>query len=514
MPRIEDLLDRLQGATVFSKIDMASGYHQVAIEEEDKHKTAFVTKFGAFEWNVLPFGLCNGPGMFMRMMNRILPHTMRKYVVVNLDDILIFSKSKDEHEEHLQQVLQLLDKEKLKLKASKCSFFQKGVDFVGFWVDHEGVHTEANKVQAVKDWPQPTTVKDIKGFLGLTGFYRKFIEKYAHIAVPLYNLSTLPKKTMIRWDTTCQHAFDELKRKITSAPVLGVPTKDGVFTLRTDASKFAMGAVLTQEQQQLVEADGVKQQLTVDRVIGYFSRKMRPVEGRYPTYNRELLALKEGILHFQYYLYGNHFTAFTDHASLQHILRQRRLTSRQMSLLDTIQHFDYDIRYWPGARNQVADALSRRSNHEENLDTAKEEALAAELGKICVTEMVGLAGNEWVKSVVQNYKEDPYFRPVWKIIREGEKGVEDKELEKKYGRTNVVRRKRFWKNEETGLLMTKRRTDNNSEEEEEGGVVCIPRGGGLRHTLFHETHDTEAGGHFGGDRTFALLHTRFFWPQC
>ena len=187
------MIDKLQGTKVFSKIDMYAGYNQMAIRSEDAHKTAFVTKFELYERRVLLFGLANGPAAFMRMIKRILASNseLQDFIIVYMDDVMIYSMSTEDHKTHLQKCLGVCRQEGLKLKRSKCVFFRDAIEFVGFWVDRDGLHTEASKVEAVREWPRPKSRKEVLGFLGLTGFYWKFIEWYAHKALPLYKISQL-----------------------------------------------------------------------------------------------------------------------------------------------------------------------------------------------------------------------------------------------------------------------------------------------------------------------------------
>ncbi|MCU1500217.1 MAG: uncharacterized protein JWM47_4170, partial [Acidimicrobiales bacterium] len=473
IPNIEDLLHKLKGACVFSKLDLASGYHQVAIRKQDRPKTAFITKFGSFEWNVLPFGLCNGPSYFMRMMHKLLKG-LEEFCVVYLDDILIFSPSEETHLVHVNSVLEVLRKENLKLQPSKCFFERDGVEFCGFWVDKMGVHTEKGKVEAVREWPAPRSPREIKEFLGLTGFYRRFVHHYAEIAMPMTIMGQAKKENFV-WTKECQTAFETLKTRVTEAPVLTIPVRHGKWTLRTDASKVAMGAVLMQQPS---DDDD-------DKVVGYFSRKLKDVETRYPTYDRELLAIKEAILYFRYYLHGQLFTVYTDHASIQHILRQRKLSTRQMGLLDTLQQFDYTIKYWPGARNVVADAFSQRPDYGD-----EREREHINLGEVVAS------GEQWVEEVVKQYQTDKYFGPLIKWIKEKAVNTTTNELVK-------VRSKKYLIDEQTKLLLLKG-TNNDYK-------ICIPRGGGLRHQLFHEAHDSELAGHFGATRTYNVLNKRFFW---
>jgi len=290
----------------------------------------------------------------MRMMTKLLAKdpALRMFCAVYLDDILIFSKSKAEHVAYVKRIYKILRDEQFHLQPSKCEFFTRDVEFCGFWVDGAGIHTEQAKVLAVQDWPTPTTPREVKGFLGLTGYYRKFIYHYAYKALRLNEIALKPKEEF-QWTLVEEAAFTILKKAITTAPVLATPIKSGYFSLRTDCSKFAMGVVLMQEQGHS------------DVVIEYFSHKLKKAETQYPTYDWELLAIKDAVLHFRYYLHGQNFTIYTDHASIQHVLLQRTLSIRQVRLLDTMNHFHYEIKYWPGARNLVADALSRRPDYRD-----------------------------------------------------------------------------------------------------------------------------------------------------
>lgn len=541
LPSIEDLIDQLQGAQVFSKLDLASGYHQMEIAPGDQHKTAFITKHGLFEWKVLPFGLANGPSVFMRMMARIFNKhpEMRRYVVVYLDDILIYSKNEEEHENHVRSVLQLMREEGLKLKASKCSFKQEALEFVGFWLDKEGLHTEAQKVQAVLDWPRPECGKDVLGFLGLTGFYRKFIEKYAHIAIPLYLVSQLKRKNF-EWNESCEKAFLALKSRLATAPVLALPTEDGEWIVRSDASIQALGAVLIQRQWN--KARDAKE----ERVIAYYSRKLSGAESRYPTYDRELLAIRESILHWRYYLHGAPFTVYTDHAALQRILGQRTLTTRQITYLEILQSYDFKIKYWPGARNTIADALSRRPDYmkeEEKADpreeswnqAAQEEQREMEVD-YRVIEMSVESSGEWLESVRNGYAKDPVFGLIREVCML--RGVVKDKVEMVRLMTEKVARWRMEKRaEEVGEVLknaealtreAKRwiqsaeryRLKNQllyrldeGEGREDRETLCIPRGDSARVALFREAHDSLTGGHFGVDRTYNTLRQRFYWPR-
>lgn len=245
-----------------------------------------------------------------------------------------------------------MEEEELALSEDKCEFFRKAVEFVGFWVDAEGIHAEESKIKLVKNWPTPRNQKEVMGFLGLTGFYRKFIHKYAFLALPLYEAAQQQQKTF-SWKAEAAKAFDDLKQAVTSAPVLALPTPEGEWMVQTDASTKALGAILAQRQR--VKDTGE----VTERTIAFWSRKLTETEGRYPVYDRELLAIRDALNHWRYYLHGTRFTVYTNHAALQRILLQKNLSTRQITYLELLHSFDFRIKYIPGARNAVADALSK-----------------------------------------------------------------------------------------------------------------------------------------------------------
>ena len=287
LPYIDDLLDKLHGGRIFTKLDLASGYHQVRIHPDDCHKTAFIAPDGFYEYKVIPFGLANAPAAFMHLMHQILrPH--RRYAIVYLDDVMIFSKSLAEHKSHVEAVLQSIRRARLPLSEPKCIFGAWETSFVGFKVNRYGIHMEEKKVAADRKWPVPRSPSALRSFLGLAGYYRKFVSKFAHHANLLYDLATKPKDEY-SWLKQHQVQFEDLKQALTSAPVLATLDPDADFILRTNASDTAIGGVLAQKQ--LFEGKMVEQPL------GYFSRKLHSVETREPTYDRELLAISAILEH-------------------------------------------------------------------------------------------------------------------------------------------------------------------------------------------------------------------------
>ncbi|GJV43572.1 putative reverse transcriptase domain-containing protein [Tanacetum coccineum] len=267
LPRIDDLFDQLQGACCFSKIDLRSGYHQLRVREEDIPKTAFRTRYGHFEFTVMPFGLTNAPAIFMDLMNRVCKPYLDKFVIVFIDDILIYSKSEEEHEVHLKTILDLLQKEKLYAKFSKCEFWLQEVQFLGHVVNHDGIHVDPSKVESVKNWKTPESSTEIRSFLGLAGYYRRFIENFSKIAKPL-TLLTQKNKTYV-WGNEQDEAFHILKEKLCNAPVLALPDGPDDFVVYCDASKQGFGCVLMQR----------------GKVIAYASRQLKKHEKNYTTHS-------------------------------------------------------------------------------------------------------------------------------------------------------------------------------------------------------------------------------------
>jgi hypothetical protein len=359
LPHMEDLLNEVHGSSHFTKLDLKSGYHQMRLRKEDREKTAFTTKYGLFEWTVVPFGLANAPSAFMRTMNKLLAKH-RAYCVVYLDDILIHtSGGMDEHRAKVSAVVKTLRDDNWKLAPGKCVWGVAAVNFVGFLVNKDGIHVDPAKVKAVVEWPVPKSIKEVRAFLGLTGFYRRFIKGYAALAKPLHELIKKEQNFQVwEWPLEAMDAFHQLKDCLVTAPVLASPEPGNEdFLVHSDASNFAVGAVLSQWQQD--STTGRRQQ----RVIGFFSRKLTATECKYATYDRELMAIRDALQSWRFFVQGKHVDIFTDHRALERILKQRTLSSRQFNTLMDLNHFDYDIRYIPGAKNVVADRLSRRADH-------------------------------------------------------------------------------------------------------------------------------------------------------
>ena len=343
IPRLQDLFDMMSGSVVFSKIDLRSGYHQVRIRPGDEWKTAFKIKDGLYEWRVMPFGLSNAPSTFQRLMNEVLRPFIGKFVVVYFDDILIYSRSREDHLHHLREVCDALRREKLYAHPKKCYFFTTEVSFLGFIVSALGVSADPEKVRAISSWPRPSTIHDIRSFIGLATFYRRFVQNFSSVTAPITDCLKLDT---FQWTEAAEQAFSRLKALMTQAPVLRLPDFGKVFEVACDASGVGIGGVLSQ--------DG--------HPVEFFSEKLNDVRLRYSTYDKEFYAVIQALRHWRHYLLSKEFVLFSDHEALKYLHSQQKLSDRHARWVEYLQDYTFVIRHKKGKDNVVADALSRRAH--------------------------------------------------------------------------------------------------------------------------------------------------------
>lgn len=358
LPRIDMCLDCLSSAKIFSTVDLQSAYMQLEVVEEDRHKTAFITKSGLWEYNVLPFGLCNAPSSFQRCMELIFRGLQWEILLIYLDDIIIMSQNYESHFERLDLVLTKLKEAGLKIKPSKCELFQSEVLFLGHIVGQDGIKPNPQTTKAVEEWKTLTTVKEVMSFLGLCSYYRSYIQNFSHIAAPLTRLTR--KNITFQWDNACEEAFQTLKEKLCTAPILAYPKPGLKYILDTDASDVGISAVLSQVQ------DGK------ERVISYGSKRLSKEQERYSVTRRELLAVIYFVEKFRHFLLGNRFTLRTDHGSLRWLFEFKNPKGQVARWIEILQQYDMEIVHRSGNKHQNADSLSRRDYEQELCQHDKE----------------------------------------------------------------------------------------------------------------------------------------------
>ena len=454
LPRIDELMDRLAGATFFSKLDLRAGYHQIRIAEADVPKTAFRTRYGAFEFTFLAFGLTNAPATFQALMNETFSDLLDTCVVVYLDDILVYSSSKEQHIKDLEEVLRRLKDAQLFAKRSKCTFGTDRVEFLGHIVSRHGIEVDDKKLQIVQEWPTPTDVHQLRAFIGLANFFRRSVRRFAHIASPLHARTS--STAVWRWEQEQQEAFGELKKARSSAPVVVPFDSTKQCVVYTDASDRQIGAVLTQDH-----GHG-------PQVIAFESTTLLPAQTAWSTQDREMFCIVHACKVWRHYLHGSQveFVVNTDHASLQWFFTCKEPSSRHQRWAQKLGEFKFTIRYQPGKLNAVADALSRRPS----------PALCAHLAAISTVAVApGL-----LQAVTTGYDQDPACHSLIQAIQEGKPSTHQ-----------LV----------DGLLYTA--TDR----------LYIPDAPPLREQLLMEHHDIPIAGHQGIERTLLSLKRYYYWPN-
>ena len=486
LPRIDATLDALVGASWFSTLDLKSGYHQVEMAEEDKEKTAFSYGQGLWHFKVLSFGLVNAPATFERLMERVLDGLLWKSALVYLDDVLVYGSTFEETVSRLEEVLGRLRLANLKLSPKKCCLFQREVPFLGHIVSGEGVRTDPEKVVVVEQWPVPKSVTEVRSFLGLCTYYRRFVKDFATIASPLHGLTR--KGARYQWTQECQEAFQRLKDALVSAPVLPFPDPSKPYVLDCDASAVGMGAVLSQEH-------GGK-----EWVVGYFSQKFTVPEVNYCVTRKELLAIVRGITHFHPYLYGAKFKVRTDHAALRWLKSLRNPEGQLARWIGYIEQHDYEIEHRAGRVHNNADSLSRRPCEVECAHCKRREDGPSEVQ--CARVVVDRDDNK----VYRLQREDAALGPVLRWMEEGSEkppwervaayGPETKALWQQWEALGVkegVLHKKWESSDGTSIVWQ----------------VILPKK--MREDVVREAHSGKVSGHFGVKKTYARLAQRAYW---
>nr|GEZ50307.1 reverse transcriptase [Tanacetum cinerariifolium] len=420
LPRIDNLFDQLQAKKFFSKIDLRSGYHQLRVKVQDVSKTAFRTRYGHYEFLVMSFGLTNALAVFMDLMNRVFHKYLDKFVMVFIDDMLVYSKTKEKHEDHLRIVLEILRQKKLYAKFSKCDFWLGQVAFLGHIVSADSITMDPAKVEAIPKWPRPTTVTEVRSFFRLAGYYRRFVEGFSLLTLPLTKLMWKGEKFV--WNEEREKSFEELKRRLVSSPILTVPSGTGGYQIYSDASKKGLGCILMQH----------------DKVIAYVSRQLKPYEENYPTHDLELAAVVFALKIWRHYLYGETCDIFTDHKSLKYIFTQKELNMRQRRWLELLKDYDANIQYHPGKANMVADALSRKNS--ETMACLKIQPEIFKELELMEVELVGHGSEGYIASlkiepnlilqIKEAQKEDG---ELWSVVQNMKKGKQEEFLVDEHG---------------------------------------------------------------------------------
>lgn len=568
LPNLEETFSALTGSKWFSVLDLKSGYYQIEVEEADKPKTAFVCPLGFWEFNRMPQGITNAPSTFQRLMERCMGDINLKEVLVFLDDLIVFSETLEQHETRLLNVLNRLKEYGLKLSIEKCKFFQTSVRYLGHIVSQNGVETDPQKIEALKTWPSPSNLKELRSFLGFAGYYRRFIHNYSKIVKPLNDLTAgyppLRKSEKSkentgqyfkvkepfgkRWTNSCQHAFESIIDKLTTAPVLGFANPKLPYVLHTDASTTGLGAALYQEQEGAM------------RVIAYASRGLSKSESRYPAHKLEFLALKWAVIEkFADYLYGVPFTVVTDSNPLTYLLTTAKLDATSYRWLSALSTFQFQLQYRAGKRNLDADGLSRRPHAElvNDLVSQKEEerirqfmhhhlpdadkvtcissnTVDAICEKYLLCPPVNTHENESINPLVtslammakavpdsfehcdgfpvitsiseeelkQQQQADPAIYEILRMIETGE--TPPPAVKEELPELPIYLREMHKLELKDSILYRKRQVG-----EETRCQIVLPAK--FRDMVLRSLHDDM--GHMGFDRTLDLIRSRFFWPR-
>lgn len=478
LPRIDDTIDSLAGMVYFTTLDARKGYWQILMNSNDKEKTAFISQRGLYQFKRMPFGLTNAPVTFQRMMDLVLLGLLYEICLVYIDDIIIFSRTFDEHINNITTVFDRLREANIKLSVEKCNFCLKEIPFLGHVISSQGCAPNPDKVKAIVNWPAPQHKGELKSFLGLAGYYRRFIPDFATIAEPLTSLTS--KKANFIWQKSQEQAFQQLKNALITKPILRFPDFSKDFVLYTDASDVGIGAVLEQPQEDISKPS----------VIAYWSRVLNAAERNYTTTEKECLAFVDACKVFRPYLIGRKFTVIIDHIALKWLKESDDSTSRICRWSLKLQDFDFDIVHRPGSTHANADGLSRIPATQFDIAAISESSDFKTL----------------LDDLAQAQKEDPIISRYFKYLKEGIIDTEDKlEVQRIFlecrdlflGPDNIVYRS-----------FTPAAHNRNMDLAYQ---IVIPLS--MRYQILQPCHDSKLGAHLGFFKTLGRIRSRFYWPN-
>ena len=489
LPLVSDLLDAPRKARIYTKIDLRHAYNLVRIAPGDEWKTAFRTRYGSFEWRVMPFGLSNAPAAFQRFVNEVFADMLDVCVVVYLDDILIYSDNPDDHRKHVKEVLRRLRKHRLYARADKCEFHKDSVEYLGYILSADGLTMSDDKVRTILEWPEPRKVRDIQSFLGFANFYRRFIPSYSEIVLPLTRLT----RKNVPWDFSdaCRKAFNDLKTAFTRAPVLHHWVPDRQITVETDASDYAIAGILS------ITSDSGEL-----HPIAFHSRTLTGAELNYDTHDKELLAIFEAFKVWRHYLEGSGtpVDVVTDHKNLEYFSTTKLLTRRQARWSEYLSQFNMIIRFRPGKLGAKPDALTRRwdvypkegdsdysvVNPHNYRPVFTHEQLSASLRatilRFPVLRAVVVLDEEQLRSDIRSAQ-----------------GSDNPPAELATGLAHASDGHPRWSLDSDGLLCYNYRT-------------YVPDSGDLRLRVLRSRHDHPTAGHWGQNKTQDLILRDYNWP--
>ena len=494
IPGIQDALDHMRGATYFATFGLLSGYWQLGMTERAEERSAFCTRRGLFHFTRMPFGLAGAPSSFCRLMSMVLRDLLWIDCLCYLDDIVIFARTQEELLERLDRVLTRLREVGLKVKPSKCVLFQKRIEFLGHLVSEHGVEPLPGKIEAIENWPQPRCLKDVRAFVGLASYYRRFVRSFANIAEPLTRMTK--KNTRFEWTDEADEAFQKLKTALMEVPILAFPHPNVPCILDTDASDVAIRAVLSQV-------------IGVERPIAFYSRVMNPSQRNYCPTRRELLAVIAALQQFRHYLLGNQVILRTDHHSLKWLNTFKRPEGILARWIETLAEFSYTIEHRPGRLHSNADGISRpfckqcwnkvpKTPWVDELDRADE--LTEPLGLRTVRLVPEITNSEL--AVLQ--AEDESLGPVIEWIKaDCDPTIDDL-------RSRPLDSRNLWSQTpsvhlQTGVLVRSRHDDDTKVQ------LVVPMS--LRRRLFEHAHGGPLSAHLGAERTLAQLQQAYYWPS-